>query len=37
MKPVSQEEYTRMQAEDWEWAKALIQCQKMTSGRESSI
>ena len=27
MKPVSQEEYTRMQAEDWEWAKALIQCQ----------
>ena len=27
MKPVSKEEYTRMQAEDWEWAKALIQCQ----------
>ena len=27
MKPVSQEEYKAMQAKDWEWAKALIQCQ----------
>ena len=27
MKPVSQDEYKAMQAKDWEWAKALIQCQ----------
>ena len=27
MKPVSQEEYRIMQEKDWEWAKALIQCQ----------
>lgn len=27
MKPMTQEEYERMQQEDWEWAKALIQCQ----------
>ena len=27
MKPVSQNEYKAMQAKDWEWAKALIQCQ----------
>ena len=27
MKPVSQEEYRRMQEKDWEWARALIKCQ----------
>ena len=27
MKPVSQEEYMRMQEKDWEWAKGIIQCQ----------
>ena len=27
MKPVSHEEYMRMQEKDWEWAKGIIQCQ----------
>ncbi len=27
MKPISQEEYKKMQDKDWEWAKTLIQCQ----------